>query len=252
MRMICAAFFVYVAAHVPGAAAATSLLPAPPAIAAKSYILMDANTKKVLVEFNGDEPLPPASLTKIMTSYVAAAEVEAGRINLTDEVPISVKAWKTPGSRMFVREGTRVPLLDLLKGVVIQSGNDASVAIAEYIAGSESAFADMMNQHSAELGLVGSQFENSTGLPDENHYSTARDMATLALELIHRYPDHYQLYRGTLVYLQQYRAAEPQPPAVARPYRRWRENGTHQCGRVLPGRVGTARRDAPAVGGHGH
>jgi D-alanyl-D-alanine carboxypeptidase (penicillin-binding protein 5/6) len=127
-------------------ALAQEVLPAPPQIDGSAYLLIDFDTNKVLAESNVDEQLPPASLTKIMTSYLAAQEIEAGRISLTDNVPISVKAWKAPGSRMFIREGTTVPLHDLLKGIIIQSGNDASVAVAEYVAGSESAFADMMNQ----------------------------------------------------------------------------------------------------------
>ena len=175
-------------------AAQPPVIPRSPDIAAKGYILIDADTRKVIVEENSDEPLPPASLTKIMTSYVAAVEVESGRVSLSDAVPVSVEAWKTPGSRMFVREGTQVPLIDLLKGIIIQSGNDASVAVAEYIAGGEQAFADMMNQHAASLGLTGSRFENATGLPREDHYSTARDMVLLTRELIRRYPDHYRIY----------------------------------------------------------
>ena len=118
-------------------------IPQAPSISAKGHVLIDASTGKVLSEFNGDELLPPASLTKIMTSYVAAVEIREGRINLADQVPISVKAWRTPGSKTFVREGTSVSLSDLLRGVIIQSGNDASVAVAEYIAGSEEAFAGM-------------------------------------------------------------------------------------------------------------
>ena len=129
-----------------------------------------------------------------MTSYVAAVELDEGRIGLADDVPISVKAWRTPGSKMFIREGTTVKLLDLLKGVIIQSGNDASVAIAEYVAGSEDAFAGMMNQHATELGLVSSNFANATGLPDESHVSTAKDMARLSRALIRRFPDHYAIY----------------------------------------------------------
>jgi D-alanyl-D-alanine carboxypeptidase len=118
-------------------AAAVPIIPPPPSVAASSYLLIDADTQRVLVEKNSREPLPPASLTKIMTSYLVAVELEAGRVQLDDEVPISVKAWRTPGSRMFVREGTTVRLEDLLRGVIVQSGNDASVALAEYVAGSE-------------------------------------------------------------------------------------------------------------------
>ncbi len=173
---------------------ASEVLPDHPSIAAEGYILMDADTSRILAEENSRAPLPPASLAKIMTGYVVAVELEAGRIDVADDVPVSVNAWQTPGSRMFIREGTTVVLEDLLRGVVIQSGNDASVALAEFVAGGEDAFADMMNQHAALLGMSGSTFANATGLPDETQYTTALDMAILTRELIRRYPDHYTLY----------------------------------------------------------
>lgn len=169
-------------------------VPSAPKIAASAHILIDAATDEVLSEENVDEPLAPASLTKMMTSYVAASEIEAGRFSMDDMVDISVKAWRTPGSKMFIREGTKVRLSELLKGLVIQSGNDASVAIAEYIAGSESAFADMMNQHAQRLGMSASHFTNCTGLPSEDHYTTARDLSILSQALIRDYPEHYKTY----------------------------------------------------------
>ena len=175
-------------------AANKPIIPPPPQVAASGYLLMDAATGEVLVEHNANEPLPPASLTKIMTSYIAAMELEAGRISLTDQVPVSVKAWRAPGSRMFVREGTTVPLQDLLKGIVIQSGNDASIAVAEHIAGSEDAFASMMNQQAAVLGMHASQFANATGLPADGHQTSAWDMALLTVDLINRFPEHYAYY----------------------------------------------------------
>lgn len=186
--------FAVIAIGVAVVAQPSVVIPSAPDIAAKGFILIDAETRKIIAEKNSTQPLAPASLTKIMTSYAVAAELESGRVALSDRVPISVKAWKTPGSRMFVREGTEVLLEDLLKGVVIQSGNDASVALAEYIAGSESAFADLLNQHAISIDLTSSQFENATGLPNENHYSTARDMALLTRELIRRFPEHYSMY----------------------------------------------------------
>lgn len=169
-------------------------VPPPPGIAAKSYILIDAETDRVIGEQNGDEPLHPASLTKIMTGYIAAGELASGRISLGDEVPVSVEAWRTPGSRMFIQEGTRVSVADLLRGIIVQSGNDASVALAEHIAGSEGAFADMMNLRAAELGLTATQFRNSTGLPADDHYTSARDLAVLTREYIRRYPENYAMY----------------------------------------------------------
>lgn len=175
--------------------AAPHIVPDPPPISSKSYVLMAAETDRVIAERDSAAPLPPASLTKIMTSYVAAVELAAGRISLDDDVPISVAAWRTGGSRMFVREGTTVKLADLLRGIVIQSGNDASVAVAEFIGGDEDAFGDMMNVHAKDLGLRNSRFVNSTGLPDDGHYSSAYDLAVLSARLIERYPDHYALYR---------------------------------------------------------
>lgn len=173
---------------------APAVVPSQPAIAAEGYVLMDADTFKILAEQNSREPLPPASLAKIMTGYVVAAELEAGRIDVDADVPVSVNAWQTPGSRMFIREGTTVVLEDLLRGVVIQSGNDASVALAEFVAGGEDAFADMMNQHAALLGMSGSTFTNATGLPHDDQYTTALDMAILTRALIRRFPSHYALY----------------------------------------------------------
>ena len=179
---------------VAASAAAQPGIVKPPDIAARGYVLMDADTLQVLAERDGDVTLPPASLTKIMTSFVAAAELESGRISLTDQVPVSVNAWRTQGSRMFIREGTEVSLDDLLHGIIIQSGNDASVAVAEYIAGAEEAFAGMMNDHAARIGMVNTHFANSTGLPNEAQHSTARDMALLTRALIRRFPDHYAIY----------------------------------------------------------
>jgi serine-type D-Ala-D-Ala carboxypeptidase (penicillin-binding protein 5/6) len=178
----------------PAVGADRPIVPQPPAIAASSYLLLDADTRAVLVEHNIHEPLPPASLTKIMTAYIAEVEIEGGRVSLEDQVPISVNAWRTGGSRMFIREGTLVSLDDLLRGVIIQSGNDASVAIAEHVAGSESAFADMMNQQAKLLGMTNSHFRNATGLPDDEHYTTAWDLAILTQSLIKRYPEHYAIY----------------------------------------------------------
>ena len=188
--------FAVVALGVPlwGQPPAVAVLPDPPAIAGDGYVLMDADTLKILAEDNSREPLPPASLAKIMTGYVVAVELEGGRIDAANDVPVSVNAWQTPGSRMFVREGTTVVLEDLLRGVIIQSGNDASVALAEFVAGGEDAFADMMNQHAALLGMSGSRFANATGLPHDDQHTTARDLAILTQQLIRRFPEHYAMY----------------------------------------------------------
>ncbi len=172
-----------------------ALIPAPPQVSASSYILMDADSGEIIVEHDSHVQLPPASLTKMMTAYIVESEVARGNINLYDEVPISIKAWRTGGSKMFIKEGTKVVLEDLLKGVIIQSGNDASIALAEYVAGSEDAFADIMNQQASLLGMKNSSFYNATGLPHENHYSSAYDLALLALAIIKDYPEQYSLYK---------------------------------------------------------
>lgn len=170
------------------------IMPPAPGVSASSFLLMDADTGKVIAGRNSHEPKPPASLTKVMTGFIAAAEIETGRVALNDEVVVSVNAWKTPGSRMFIQEGTAVTVEDLLHGMIVQSGNDASVALAEHIAGSESAFAEMMNQQAEVLGMVNSQFRNATGLPAEGHHSSAWDMALLTREYIRRFPENYALY----------------------------------------------------------
>ena len=176
------------------AVAAPALVPRPPSLSATAYLLMDADTGAILVAHKDDVRLPPASLTKMMTAYILIYEVDKGNVSLDDVVRISEKAWRTPGSRMFVQEGKFVSLQNLMRGVVIQSGNDASVALAEHLAGSEAAFADLMNRHAVRLGMTGSNFTNATGLPDENHYTTALDLAILAREIINAYPEHYKVY----------------------------------------------------------
>lgn len=174
--------------------AAPVIIPSPPQLAAEGYLLIDATTGETLVEFNAEQRLPPASITKIMTSYVAAKELERGSISLDDEVRVSIKAWRMIGSRMFIKEGDMVGLEDLLRGMIIQSGNDASVAIAEHVSGSEDAFADIMNQYAAQLGMENTNYMNATGLPDDNHFTTARDVATLTTAMIREHPSHYKMY----------------------------------------------------------
>lgn len=174
--------------------ASQQVIPAPPQLAAKSYVLLDASSGKVLVENNGDQRLPPASLTKLMTAYIATLEIRRGQIGEQDMVTVSEKAWRTGGSRMFIQVNTQVSVSDLLHGIIIQSGNDASVALAEYIAGSEEAFADMMNATAERLGMTNSHFMNATGLPHPEHYSSAHDMAILARAIINEDPEHYAIY----------------------------------------------------------
>lgn len=171
------------------------IIPSPPQLAASGYLLIDADTGAVLVEHNADERLPPASLTKMMSSYIVSEEIESGRISEEDMVNISVKAWRMGGSKMFIREGTQVSVKDLLLGVIVQSGNDATVALAEYVSGSEDAFVDVMNQKAALMGMTSTHFENSTGWPAEGHLTTARDLGILARAIINDHPEHYALYK---------------------------------------------------------
>lgn len=169
-------------------------IPAPPTITSKAHILIDYDSEKVLAEYNPDQRLDPASLTKMMSMDVVFHELTSGRIKLTDEVLISEKAWRTGGSRTFAEVGKKIRLEDLLKGAIIQSGNDATVALAEHVAGSEEVFVEMMNARAQKLGLTSSHFANATGLPHPDHYSTARDMAKIGAATIRDFPEFYKLY----------------------------------------------------------
>ena len=169
-------------------------IPAPPQLGSESYMLIDFLTGQVIVESSPDEILEPASLTKLMTAYAAFKALEQGQINLDDQVYVSEKAWRTDGSRMFIEVGTYVSVEDLFRGMIIQSGNDASVALSEHVAGSEEAFAGLMNQHAQLLGMNSSSFRNSTGLPSVDHYTTARDTAVLTRAIIAEFPSYYSWY----------------------------------------------------------
>lgn len=168
--------------------------PQPPIIGAKSYLLIDGNTGAELASLKPDERLAPASLTKLMTAYAVFRALKEGQIALDDQVTVSEKAWRTPGSRMFIEVGKKVSVEELLLGMIVQSGNDASVALAEHTAGTESVFAQVMNQYAAELGMTASNFKNATGLPEEGHYSSARDIALLSKAIINEFPDYYGWY----------------------------------------------------------
>lgn len=194
MRGVLSIFFALSAVLAMVTAQAAVVTPTPPAIKARAYILKDYDSGEVLVEANADERMDPASLTKMMTVYVVLAQLADGKFRMEDRVPISKKAWKMGGSKMFIEVGKEVPVEDLLKGVIIQSGNDASVALAEYVAGDESAFADLMNQYATRLGLTNTNFVNSSGLPHPDHYTSARDMAIMATALIRDFPVHYPLH----------------------------------------------------------
>ena len=178
---------------------AQQLIPAPPELSAKAWILVDANTGHILVESNADMQLPPASLAKMMTTYIVSNEIAAGRMSKDEMVLISDNAWekggaKTDGSTMFLNPRTRVSVSDLMRGVIIQSGNDASIALAEHISGDEIAFADVMNHQASLLGMNGTEYYNATGLPYEGMVSTARDLSLLARAIIQDHPEHYSIY----------------------------------------------------------
>ena len=172
-----------------------SFVPDAPELDLKSYILIEPNTNTVIAEFNSTSEIEPASMTKIMTAYVAADQISNELIAVDDEVLISEKAWRMEGSRMFIEAGKKVSVSDLLKGIIIQSGNDASVAIAEYVGGTERGFVDLMNAYAGSLNMNNTNFQNSTGLPAENHFSSAKDIAILTSNLITKFPEIYSFYK---------------------------------------------------------
>jgi len=174
---------------------AQSMVPKAPKLNLDSYILLEANTNTVIAEFNSENQISPASMTKVMSGYVIADQIASGAISLDDKVLVSEKAWKTGGSKMFIEAGKKVSVRDLLSGIVIQSGNDATVAMAEYVAGSEEGFVDFMNAYASELGLSNTLFQNAVGWTDPNHFSSVNDLAQLTKALIANFPDHYATYK---------------------------------------------------------
>ena len=173
---------------------AQSFIPDPPDLDLKSYILIEPNTNTVIAEFNSDFEIVPASMTKIMTVFIAAEYLADGAISLEDETLVSTKAWKMAGSRMFIEQGKKVKILDLLKGIVIHSGNDASVALAEFLGGDEEGFVDLMNSYAADLGMYDTNFFDASGLSDLNT-TTARDLSILTSNFINKFPETYALYK---------------------------------------------------------
>ncbi|MBI5448443.1 MAG: D-alanyl-D-alanine carboxypeptidase [Gammaproteobacteria bacterium] len=170
------------------------IIPNPPQLEGKGWILLDANSGKVLATQNAEARLAPASLTKMMTAYIISSALKQGRLHLEDKVYISEKAWRTGGSKMFVKVGDYVSVRDLLQGIIVDSGNDACIAMAEHLAGSEDAFVELMNQQAKLLGMNNTHFIDSTGMPNSAHYTCARDMATLARAIIFNFPDDYKTY----------------------------------------------------------
>ena len=172
-----------------------SFVPNAPELDLKSYILIEPETNTVIAEFNAEGQIEPASMTKVMTAYVVADQISNNLINIDDQVLISEKAWKMGGSKMFIEVGKRVSISDLLKGIIIQSGNDAAVAIAEYVGGTEDGFVDLMNSYAGALGMSNTNFSNSTGLPGEEHLTSASDLAILTSNFISKYPKIYSLFK---------------------------------------------------------
>ena len=178
----------------PPAAAIAPPMAGPPTLQARSWVLVDFPAGQLLAGSNADLRIEPASLTKLMTAYAVFSALRAGQLHMNEEVLISEHAWRAEGSRTFVQVGTRVPVDVLLKGMIVQSGNDATIALAERVGGSEPAFVQMMNGYAQRLGMHGTHFMDSSGLPSPNHYSTARDLATLARAIIRDFPEYYSLY----------------------------------------------------------
>ncbi len=192
MRLLAAAFLFFAAPAF--AQSPAPLIPSPPALAAKAWVLLDWQTRQVLVSRGPDERVEPASLTKLMTAYLVFDAIKQKRLTTDQAVPVSERAWKADGSRMFIEPRKPVTVDELLKGMVVQSGNDATIALAEAVGGSEEAFAEMMNKQAARMGLKGSHFVNATGLPNPQHYSTALDLAVLAANVIRDFPEFFPLY----------------------------------------------------------
>ncbi|MFO1408338.1 MAG: D-alanyl-D-alanine carboxypeptidase family protein [Steroidobacteraceae bacterium] len=182
------------AASAAAAASALPPLPSPPEFKSRAYVLVDASSGRQLAALEADSRQEPASLTKLMTAYGVFHALKDGRIKLTDMVTISEHAWQQEGSRMFVEVGKQVSVENLIQGMIVQSGNDATVALAEHVAGTEPAFVQMMNAYAKQLGMAGSHFMNAAGMPDPEHYITARDAATLARAVINQYPEYYKWY----------------------------------------------------------
>jgi serine-type D-Ala-D-Ala carboxypeptidase (penicillin-binding protein 5/6) len=181
-------------AAAPVAAPAATALPPPPQLNARSFIVIDHESGRVLAALDPDSRQEPASLTKLMTAYGVFKALKEGRMKLNDMVTISENAWKQEGSKMFVEVGKQVSVENLIEGMIVQSGNDATVALAEKVGGTEATFAQMMNTYAKQLGMTGSHFKNSAGMPDPEHYMTARDAATLSSALIHEFPEYYKWY----------------------------------------------------------
>ena len=232
-------------------AAAAAPIPAPPSVPARAYLLEDYQTGRVLGSDHADDRMEPASLTKLMTAYIVFTALHDGRLKLTDQVTISEHAWRSEGSRTFVQVGTQIPVDILIKGMIVQSGNDATVALAERVAGTEDAFVQVMNEYARRLGMAHTHYANADGLPNPDHYTTARDLALLAHHLIADFPDFYPLFSLHEFSWNNIKQQNRNGLLERRSHGRWPEDRPHRQRRVLPGHLLAAQRHAPDLGGAG-
>ncbi len=229
--------------------AAGAQAPQPPEIAARSYLLMDVTANQVLAGRDIDSPVEPASLTKLMTAYLVFDALRAKKIDLQQTLPVSVRAWKMPGSRMFIDPSMQVPVEDLIKGMIVQSGNDATVALAEGVGGSVERFVELMNDQAKALGMNSTTYKNAEGLTVPGHTTTARDLSILATRLLQDFPEYTHYYSIQQVPLPGHahgQRHQPQHAAVPRPDRGRSQDRAHRCRRLLPGRHRQARLPQPA------
>ena len=214
--------------------------------------MVDPQTSTVLLFKDADKPMHPSSMAKMMTIYIAFEEIAAGRLKLDTRFRVSERARNMGGSRMFVELGSEVTVEDLIKGMIVLSGNDACVVIAEGMSGNEDSFAERMTAKARELGMTGTVFKNSSGWPADGQWTTARDLAVLSWRTIEDFPKLYRYYAETELELQQHQAGKPQPAAQDRAGHRRPEDRAHGRGRLRPGDVGDPRRQAAHPGGERH
>ena len=224
-------------------------IPNPPQVDARAYIVADYQTGKVLAASNATERMEPASLTKLMTAYIVFHELSVGKLKLEDMVNVSEHAWRSEGSRTFIELGKPVSVNDLILGMIVQSGNDATIALAERIAGTEDTFAQLMNSTAKSLNMVGSHFENSSGLPSPQHYTTARDMSLLAIAMIRDYPQYYKYYSVREFEHNGIKQQNRNGLLEKDPERRWIEDRSHRFRGLLSRHLGASRRHALGIGG---
>ena len=230
-------------------APAATPIPGAPAVDARAYILVDYRTGKTLAAQEADARMEPASLTKLMTAYIVFDQLASGKLKLDEPVLVSEHAWRSEGSRTFIELGKPVSVELLILGMIVQSGNDATIALAERVAGTEETFVQLMNTYAKRLGMAGTHFDNSSGLPSPNHYTTARDMSLLAIAMIRDFPQYYKYYSVREFEHNGIKQQNRNGLLEQRSDRRRIEDRPHRFGRLLPGDLGAARRHAAGFGG---